>query len=49
MADKRSNKSAYDYAELAGIRIAIMNLKHRDGDIKVIQWINERIDELNNL
>lgn len=49
MTDKRSEKSAYDYAELAGLRIALMNLKNKEGDIKVIQWINKRINELTDL
>ena len=49
ITDKRSEKSAYDYAELAGLQIAIMNLKHKDGDIKVIQWLKKRINELKDL
>ena len=49
MTDKRSEKSAYDYAELAGLRIALMNLKNKEGDIKVIQWNNKRINELTDL
>jgi CBS domain containing-hemolysin-like protein len=49
MSDKKSEKSAYDYAELGGLRISLMNLKLKAGDKVVIDWLELRIKELNNL
>ena len=50
MSDKKSEKSAYDYAELGGLRISLMNVKVKNdkGDEAIIAWIENRVNELNN-
>ena len=53
MTDKKSNKSSTDYAELAGLRIALSNIKVNSRDslneLSVIEWLNRRIQELVNM
>jgi hypothetical protein len=53
MSDKKSNKSSTDYAELAGLRIALSNIKVNSRDslneLSVIEWLNRRIQELVNM
>tara|TARA_R110000822_G_scaffold66857_2_gene163151 strand:+ start:522 stop:677 length:156 start_codon:yes stop_codon:yes gene_type:complete len=50
MFDKKSEKSAYDYAELGGLRISLMNVKVKNDkdDEAIIAWIENRVNELNN-
>ena len=50
MTDQKSNKSSTDYAELAGLRIALSNIKVNGednlDDLTVIEWLNRRIAQL---
>ena len=48
--DKKSEKSAYDYAELGGLRISLMNLKVENNkkDEAIVSWIENRVSQLNN-
>ena len=50
MSDKKSEKSAYDYAELGGLRISLMNLKVENNkkDEAIVSWIENRVTQLNN-
>ena len=45
-----NNKSSTDYAELAGLRIALSNIRVNRTDsldeLSVIEWLNRRIQEL---
>tara|TARA_R110000868_G_scaffold331418_1_gene592420 strand:+ start:586 stop:744 length:159 start_codon:yes stop_codon:yes gene_type:complete len=45
---KRSNKSATDYAELAGLRITLSNIKvdKKEHEDNVVIWLSDRIKEL---
>jgi hypothetical protein len=50
MLDRKSNKSSMDYAELAGLRIALSNIKSNGKDdlrdLEIIEWLNMRITSL---
>ena len=45
-----NNKSSTDYAELAGLRIALSNISVNRTDsldeLSIIEWLNRRIQEL---
>jgi hypothetical protein len=52
MSEIKSQKSAYDYAELGGLRITLSNLKakleHAPDDLAAISWLKKRVEQLNN-